>query len=95
MFEFEFEFEFEIEIEIEIEIEFEFEFEFEIEFAPSSVQMYWGLSVQWVKMAELTESLTKAGESSQSPRRSNVRSVFLFYLVRFYLMFSGNMGKDV
>ena len=65
MFEFEFEIklEFEFEFEFQFKFEIEFEFEFEFEFAPSSVQMYWGLSVQCVKMAELTESLTEAEES--------------------------------
>ena len=76
--EFEFKFEIEIQIDFKFEFEIELEMEFEIEIAPSSVQMYRGLSVQWVKMAELTESLTEAGESSQSRPWSNVQSVFCF-----------------
>ena len=42
--------------------------------------MYWGLSVQWVKMAEVTEPVTEAGESGQS---NEVRARFPAFLTLY------------
>ena len=41
------------------------------------------------------ESEKRPGDEVGTPPQSNVRDVFSFYLVGFYLTLSGNMEKDV